>query len=274
MTTETVTTYEAEQLRWRQERETDLTSDDGWLTVVGLEWLHEGVNTVGSGPGNDVTLPASIPAQLGTLTLAGEVVLLEVSADAEVLIDGVAVRTASLKHDTEEGGPTRVVIGTVNFFIIRRSGQYGVRIRDKASAARQSFTGRNWFPLDESYRVTGQFTPHNPPRTVEVATVTGQLSPMQNVGRIDFTLRGEPLSLEAFSARDNQVWVILRDATSGRQSYGAGRFLYAPLADDGTVTLDFNRAYHPPCAFTHYATCPMPPRENILSLPIEAGERN
>jgi uncharacterized protein (DUF1684 family) len=274
MTTDTATSYEAEQLHWRQERNTDLTSEDGWLTVVGLDWLRDGVNTIGSAPGTDVTLPDSTPAQLGTLTLADGVVTLDVTADVEATIDGVPVRSATLKHDTDEGGPSRVVVGTVNFFIILRSGQYGVRIRDRASAARQSFEGRHWFPVDESYRVTGQFTPHQPPRTVEVPTVTGQVSTMKNVGRIDFTLHGEALSLEAFAARDNQVWIILRDGTSGKQSYGAGRFLYAPLAEDGTVTLDFNRAYHPPCAFTHYATCPMPPRENILTLPIEAGERN
>lgn len=277
MTTDTTVIgadYSAELRRWHQSREDELTSEDGWLTVVGLDWLREGENTLGSAPDSDVTLPASAPAHVGTLALVDGVVTLRATADVPVLVDGSAVRTAVLQPDVAKGGPSRVFIGSINFFIIRRAGQFGVRIRDRANPARADFDGRTWYPADMAYRVTGKLTLHTPARTVEVVTSAGLLTPLQNVGRVDFTLHGEPLSLEAFAASDNQLWFIFKDATSGKSTYGAGRFMYAPLADDGTVTLDFNRAYHPPCAFTPYATCPLPPRENILPVSVEAGEHS
>lgn len=266
--------YETELQRWRQERHDDLTADDGWLTVVGLDWLHEGDNRLGSAPDNDVTLPESAPAYVGTLTLAEGMVTLHVTTDTPVLVDGEAVQTATLCPDVAAGGPSRVVIGPVNFFIIRRAGQFGVRVRDRTSQARTTFAGRNWYPPAVDYRVTGRFTPHDPVRTVEIVTSAGLLTPLQNVGRVTFNLHGQRLTLEAFEGGKQEVWFIFRDATSGQTTYGAGRFLYAPLEDDGTVSIDFNRAYHPPCAFTHYATCPLAPRENILPIPIEAGERD
>lgn len=266
--------YETELARWRQERHDDLTAEDGWLTVVGLDWLHEGENSLGSAPGSDVTLPESAPLHVGTLILTDGVVTLRVTTDAPVLVDGEAQQTATLRPDVAAGGPNRVVIGAVNFFIIRRADQYGVRVRDRANPARATFAGRNWYPASEDYRVTGHFTPHEPARTVEIVTSTGLLTPLQNVGRVTFELHGQPLALEAFEAGPDRLWFIFKDATSGKFSYGAGRFLYAPLADDGRVTIDFNRAYHPPCAFSAYATCPLPPRENILPVAVEAGERN
>ena len=265
--------YETELRRWRQERDDDLTAEDGWLTVVGLDWLNEGENRLGSAPGSDVTLPDSAPAQVGALTLADGVVTLQVATDAPVLVDGEAVRSATLHPDVADGGPTRVVIGAVNFFIIRRAGQFGVRVRDRANPARASFEGRNWYPPDAQYRVTGRFTPHEPARTVEIVTSTGLLTPLQNLGRVEFALHGQTWTLEAFEGGKNTLWFIFKDATSGQTTYGAGRFLYAPLADDGAVALDFNKAYHPPCAFSPYATCPLPPRENVLPVAIEAGER-
>ena len=265
--------YEAELEQWRHERDDDLTAEDGWLTVVGLVWLREGENSLGSAPGSDVTLPDSAPPRVGTLTLADGVVTLDVTTDTPLLVDGEALHTATLRPDVAAGGPTRVVIGPVNFFIIRRADQYGVRVRDRANPARTHFEGRKWYATDSGYHVTGRFTPHQPARTVEVVTSTGLLTPLQNVGRVDFTLHGQPLSLEAFDGGAERLWFILKDATSGERTYGAGRFMYAPLLSDGVVALDFNRAYHPPCAFSHYATCPLPPRENILPVAIEAGER-
>lgn len=266
--------YLADLHGWRQKLEHDLTSEDGWLTVVGLDWLREGDNTLGSAPGTDVTLPERAPADVGRLTLADGVVTLHATADVPVLVDGSAVRTAVLRPDVAKDGPSRVFMGPVNFFIIRRGDSFGVRIRDRANAARATFGGRQWYPVDDAYRVTGQFVAHEPPRTVEVSTSAGLVSPMQNIGRVDFTLRGEALSLEAFASSGGDLWFIFKDTTSGKQTYGAGRFMYAPLASDGTVALDFNRAYHPPCAFTHFATCPLPPRENILPIAIEAGEHS
>lgn len=267
--------YTADLLDWRQGRDDDLTREDGWLSVVGLDWLHEGENTVGSAPDSDVTLPDSAPARLGTITVTGDQVDLHVTADTYVTVGGLGTTGVVLRPTVHEDPRSRIQIGPVSIYIIRRGDRFAARVRDRENAARTTFGGRKWYPADSAYRVAGTFTPHEPARTVEVVTSAGMQTAIQNVGRVAFTLHGQALALEAFAGgRDDELWFIFRDATSGKATYGAGRFLYASLDEGGTVDLDFNRAYHPPCAFTAYATCPLPPRENILPVPVEAGEHN
>jgi uncharacterized protein (DUF1684 family) len=260
-------------LAWREQMERSLRADDGWLTVVGLAWLREGVNSVGSAPHHDVTLPAGAPADLGTITLSSGVARLDAAADAGVLVDGAPLTTATLAHDTQTKTPTQVTVGSITFFIIQRGDQYAVRIRDANSLARQSFAGRVWYDYNPAYRVTGQFTPHMSRHTLAVETVIGTTTTYNNPGTVRFELDGQVLALEAFEGGASSLWFVLRDATSGRTTYSASRFLYAPLRADGTVDLDFNRAYNPPCAFTPYATCPLPPHQNVLPIAIEAGEK-
>ena len=266
--------YEKDIETWRKDRDASLRREDGWLTLVGLFWLHEGENTIGSDPASDIALPAgSAPKSLGIIDFHNGTALLRVTSDDPVLVDATPVKSATLRGDEAEGGQSLVKIGTITFFVIKRTDQYGVRVRDANSPERQSFTGRKWFDINLDYRVQATFVPHNPVRQVTVMNTVDQLVPMDNPGYLEFSLHGQPLWLEAFAEDDQSLWIIFKDATSGKSTYGAGRYLVTPLAADGTLDLDFNRAYHPPCMFTKYATCSLPPRENILPIAIEAGEK-
>lgn len=258
---------------WQQNMETGLRAEDGWLTMVGLDWLDEGDNSVGSAPTTDVTLPnAAVPSEVGVLHLEHGRVALHITTDMPVLVNGLPVKDVVLHDDSADEPPTKVQIGSVTFFIIKRGDQYAVRIRDTQSHARQTFSGRAWFPADESYRVVGHLIPHASEQPLEVESANGPNTILSNPGRVEFELHGEHLSLEAAKDGD-QLWFIFRDGTSGISTYGASRFLKAPFTSDGTVDLDFNKAYHPPCGFTAYATCPLPPRQNRLTIAIEAGEK-
>jgi hypothetical protein len=270
---DTMMNDEAAVLAWRDQAERGLRADDGWLTVVGLAWLRDGANTLGSAPHHDVVLPASAPANLGTITLRDGMATLEAAAQAGVLVDGMPVTTAALAHDAQAARPTLITTGSVSLFVIQRGDQYAVRIRDTQSPARQSFAGRVWYDYNPAYRVAGQFVPHASRHTLTVETVIGTPTTYNNPGFVSFQLHGQPLVLEAFEGGASSLWFVLRDATSGATTYSASRFLYAPLHADGKVDLDFNRAYNPPCAFTPYATCPLPPRQNVLPIAIEAGEK-
>ncbi len=259
--------------QWRQKMDDDLRTENGWLTLVGLFWLQEGVNTVGADPNSDILLPSdSTPDHLGTIELANGQATFHLTADLPVTVDGVQTQNATLRDDNAKGGPSLISFGTITFFVIKRDDLYGIRARDSNNPARAAFTGRKWFPIDTNYQISGKFIAHETPRILQIVTSTGHLNAMTNPGRVEFALHGQTLSLEAFAANENEVWFVFKDATSGRSTYGAGRFLYAPLAADGTVTLDFNKSYHPPCAFTPYATCPRPPKENILPVEVAAGE--
>lgn len=269
------TTYEAEIREWQQTMDEKLRAEDGWLTLSGLYWLRPGSNTVGSDPSCDVVLDAAdVPAQLGRIEFVGGVFTLIITGGVAVTVGGEAVTTAVLRHDHAEGGPSLVQLGSLTFFVIERGGDCGVRVRDSRHPARLSFAGRQWFPIDLGYRVTGQFRAHEVPRVVQVSTSAGNLIPVTNVGRVEFVLHDQPLALEALESGAGELWFVFKDGTSGQTTYGAGRFLNAPLDEDGRVDLDFNRAHHPPCAFTAFATCPRPLKENVLSLEIAAGERH
>lgn len=273
MTANSTGVYENEIASWRQMMDERLRAEDGWLSLVGLFWLHEGVNTIGSSEATDITLPAGeIPDYLGVIRFSEGQAALQIAATVPVLVDGTLTTATTLRDDQTAGGPSLVQIGSVSFFVIRRGDEYGVRVRDSNNPARLDFSGRKWFPLDERYRVEGRFIAHDKPRTIQIASSTGHPLPMSNPGRVEFTLDGQVLSLEAFASNEHEVWFAFKDGSSGSSTYGAGRFMYAPLGVDGTVGLDFNKSYNPPCAFTPHATCPRPPKDNVLPLEIRAGE--
>ncbi len=266
-----VRAYEAEIETWRREIEERLRSETGWLTLTGLYWLHPGANTLGSDPIADILLPESAPKQVGFIDFADPVATLRATTDVPVTADGQPAQTITLHSDHEPQGPTRIEIGSVNFYLIRRGDQYGIRVRDSANPARKNFRGRVWFPVDPSYCVNAKYTPHPEMRILDIMSVVGIIEPTENPGYVEFDLAGHSVRLEAFSSKADEVWFVFRDASP--HTYRAARFLYAPLNADGTATLDFNKAYNPPCAFTPYATCPLPPKENILPFKIEVGER-
>lgn len=263
---------------WRAKKEASLRAPDGWLSLVGLFWLQNGHNDIGSHPNNHIILPTNpaIPAVLGTLELIETAITLHISADhTSISIDGIPFtgKNVRLNHDHEADAPTMVSLGSVKFYVIKRDPGYAVRVSDSSSPVIQNFGGRVWYPIDESYRVTGTFISHATPITVTVDNSLGTQTAIYSSGAVEFTLNGDSYRLLAFDGDEKQLSIYIRDATSGKTTYPAGRFIEAELHENGTVDLDFNKAYFPPCAFTDYATCPYPPKDNHLSIPILAGER-
>lgn len=259
-------TYQEMLQEWQDEKESSLRAEDGWLTIVGLYWLQEGENTVGSAPDNEVQLPPSAPANFGVIEFHEGVATLLTNEPHEL-------NGTTLVDDNAKGGPTVVRLSSVSFFVILRDGQYGIRVRDNDSETRANFTGRVWFPTDPAYRVNATFIAHPTERFIEVENSVGRLSRMANPGYVEFTLVGQSFTLQAFDGGVGKLWFVFRDATSGKETYGAGRFMYAPFVDERTIDLDFNQSYHPPCAFTYFATCPFPPSENNLPIRLPVGER-
>jgi uncharacterized protein (DUF1684 family) len=259
--------------RWREAQEAELRAPGGWLSVIGLFWLQQGDNPLGSAEGAQVRLPERLPAHMGVITLRGEHVTLRMDEGHTVVVDGQPGQREAVLSDDSAAGPTQVQIEQVTFFVIRRGERLAIRMKDADSEARRSFGGRAWFPVDEALRLRAQFTPHDAPRVTEVDTIIGTRARHNSLGVVRFTLGGAEQQLEAFEAGGDSLWFIFRDATSGQQTYAASRFLQAERLDAHTVDLDFNRAVHPPCAFTAHATCPLPPPGNHLRVPVLAGER-
>ena len=249
--------YSDEILAWRAQREGSLKSDTGWLTVAGLFWLKEGANTFGSASGNDIVLPDG-PAKAGTFDLHGGKVTVRLAEAA----------AREVKPDSEETGEV-VRIKDLTLFPIRRGHRMGIRLKDKNSSFRREFTRLHWFPVKESARVTAKFV--SAPGKMTIPNILGQKEDQDSPGYAVFTWEGREISLHPVT-EDGRLFFIFRDLTSGKETYGSGRFLYAEPAKDGRVVLDFNKAYNPPCAFTPYATCPLPPPQNRLQVRIDAGE--
>jgi uncharacterized protein (DUF1684 family) len=234
---------------WREKRLARLRADDGWLTVAGLHWLSEGRNSFPELPGLVWELRG------GKVTLHG---------------DGPA---RAMKSD-HPGPPDQLKMGTRTMFVIERGGRYGIRVRDTESPYRKKFHGIEHYPVDGKWRVRAKWLPYAAPQKRKLATVIeGVEEDFEATGEAEFTLMGKTYRLEPVND-GGRLFFIFRDTTAGRTTYPAGRFLYSDLKKDGTVTLDFNMAYNPPCAFTPYATCPLPLARNRLPVAIEAGEKN
>lgn len=264
--------YEKDLAAWRLDREAKLRGDDGWLTVAGLFWLREGTNELGSAPVNDIVLPsASAPAHLASFELTGGRVTLRVAEKVAVTIDGQPVREVELKMDSNSSRP--IVHDDLTFIVLRRGDKFGIRFKDRQSYARRNFTGLRWYPANEEYRVTATFVPYETPREVAILNILGDIEKYQSPGLLKFKLKGQEYALEPVAVGGGKLFIVFRDLTSNRTTYGAARFLYASHPVDGRVEIDFNQAVNPPCAFTIYATCPLPPRQNRLGVAIEAGEQ-
>lgn len=263
--------YKAQIERWRGERQAALTSDSGWLTVAGLFWLKEGRNTVGTAPGNNFVLPKdSAPDIVGAFEFHSGVTTFHAAPGVQVTVNGKAVSSAALKPDTS--GPADVVeVRALTLYVIQRGARFGIRLKDRNSELRKEFTAIRYFPVDENYRVKARFVPYNPPKRILVPDILGETSNEPSPGYAEFTLNGRTCRLDPVSEGD-ELFFIFKDLTSGKETYPPGRFLYSGMAKNGEVILDFNKAYNPPCAFTPYATCPLPPAQNHLPIRIEAGE--
>ncbi|WP_257308691.1 DUF1684 domain-containing protein [Geothrix fuzhouensis] len=261
---------------WHADRETRLAAEDGWLSLVGLDWLRPGENTLGTAPGSTVLLPAgTAPAQAGTFTVEGGTVRVHLFPGSGILVNGQAVETATLKADAD-GKPDVLRAGRIIFYVIRRGDRLGLRLKDPEAPARKAFHGVARFPVDPTWRVEAEFIPYATPQTRAIPTVLGTSEPMTAPGLLRFKLKGRKFTLEPLieDPAHPELFLIFRDASSGKETYPAGRFLYAAMPKEGKVVLDFNRAYNPPCAFSHFATCPLPPKQNDLRIAVRAGEKD
>jgi uncharacterized protein len=225
---------------WRKKQDERLRAEGGWLSVVGLQWLKDGDNPL-AGFG-------TVRLEKGRATYEGQ----------------------ELKDDTS-GEATAIKKGARHFFLIKRGDKIGARIKDNDAPARRNFKGRKWFPPDPKLVIRAKWTPYDPPKKLEIPNVLGMVDQEDCPGAATFELDGKTVSLSPTGALDD-LFFVFKDKTSGRETYGAGRFLSAGKPENGELVLDFNRAVSPPCAFTAYATCPMPPKENRLPVAIRAGE--
>ncbi|MGB7759779.1 MAG: DUF1684 domain-containing protein [Bryobacteraceae bacterium] len=250
---------EDEIARWRRARASALQAEGGWLTVAGLFWLHEGANPFGSDPASEIALPDG-PAQAGVFELRAGTV-------------AVTMKGESARREVQPDSSDVLKAGRLSLFLIKRGDRLGIRLKDPENPARKEFHGLDYFPVSEQYRVLARWVAA--PRQIPVLNVLGQTEPSQCPGYAEFRIGAQELRLyPILEAPDAQeLYYVFRDRTSGRETYAAGRFLYSDLPKDGRVTLDFNKAVNPPCAFTPYATCPLPPPENRLPVRIEAGEK-
>ena len=262
--------YAQEIEAWRADREARLKADDGWLTVSALFFLPEGESRFGSSPRNDLVLPEPFPAEAGVLERRGRTVSMRTAGDP-LTVDGEPVTAAQLYPAK---GRVTLTMGPVSFWVHESGERLAIRVRDTESAIRRNFTHLDWYPVDESYRVRGRFTPHAEPLTVRTMNILGDIETYQSTGHVTLTVAGREVRMLPVNSGD-QLWFILRDATSGDETYPAARFLYADAPDaDGWTTVDFNKAYNPPCAFNPHTTCPLPPPDNRLEVRVEAGEKS
>jgi len=263
--------YQSSIAQWRADREMRLKADDGWLTVVGLDWLKAGDNRVGSNPDFEVPLPKPAPERVGVITVANGKARFKPEPGIPVTLNGKPSTATELKPDTDPHYDV-LAIGAVKFYVIQREDKLAVRIKDNHSAARREFTGLRWYPVDPSWKIQAKFVPYDKPRTLTFATAVGVKEQDESPGYVTFARSGKEYRLDPV-IDDNELWFVMRDATSGKSTYAASRFLYAEMPKNGVVELDFNKAENPPCVFTDFATCPLPPPQNRLSLAVTAGEQ-
>lgn len=299
--------YSKEIEQWRQERWKELNSESGWLTLVGLFWLKDGFNKCGSDPSQDIVLPKDkIPSLLAEFYLERGRIFFQ-PRDHEIKVDGQPVETVlrekrgliisnkpastmpklrndsltmniepliEMKSDAEDK-PTLVTYGSLSFQIIKRGDKFAVRVKDSQNPDRLNFKGTEFYSADLKWRIDAQFEPYNPPKPMPITNVLGMESAESSPGAVKFEIDGREYRLDAVTEKNEpRLFMIFADKTSGKDTYPAGRYLYVDPPDaSGHLIIDFNKAYSPPCAFTKFATCPLPPRQNRLPAAIEAGER-
>jgi hypothetical protein len=264
--------FEAETQAWHAKRLSRLKAEDGWLSLVGLHWLQEGDNRFGSAPDNELVFPASAPAHVGTFTRKGDSVSLSLQPGVSLTLDGKPFTGGAVRSDAQ-GGPDTLGLGSMRLLVIRRGERLGIRVKDPEAATRKSFHGIPTYAPNPAWRVEARFEPATTQARIPVTNVLGDVEDMASPGTAVFTVAGQEYRLAPVDDGSGQLFFIFGDLTNREDTYGAGRFLYTDLPKDGKVVLDFNRAHNPPCAFTPFATCLLPPPQNRLKVRVEAGEK-
>jgi uncharacterized protein len=263
--------YRAEIERFRQRRAADLKAEDGWLSVVGLHWLHEGESRLGSDPSSDVLLPAGAPASVGSLILQEDKAVFHAAPDVKVTRGGSAFTEGEIRSDTA-GKPDVLAVGDVRLILLKRGTRHALRIKDNQSESRTTFAGLRWYPIDEDWKISARFVPAPERTRLVFETIVGEQEITESPGYAVFERGGKTYKLQAVRESDGSFWFVFRDGTSGRTTHGGARQLVAAPPWGDVIVLDFNRATNLPCAYIPFATCPLAPPQNRLSLPITAGE--
>lgn len=257
--------------QWRQEVDSNLRRENGWLALAGLFWLRKGTNLIGSDPESDILLPKRAPTYLGTFEFDGNNVTLNVESNLPVEVNGVMAKSALLDADQEDT-PSFIAFGDIRMVVVRRSKGVGIRLWDNVREERHTFPPRQWYPVKKEYRVPATYTRYETPKIVKMPDILGAIldEPMQ--GFVSFALNGKKYELQVEELPDRRLFIQFMDLTNGNPTYPSGRYHYTDAHENDKVFIDFNKAYSPPCAFTEYATCTFPPQENHLKVAIDAGE--
>lgn len=259
--------------QWRAERLQRLKAEDGWLSLAGLFWLEEGPNSFGSGPQNQIVFPAGkAPEKLGLLMRRGNSVTVKIEPGIAVTAGGKPVTEMQIFGEplTE---PVVLKYGDLSWFIIQRGDRIGVRLRDAQNPAIAALDHIDSYPVDPRWRIAARLERYESPRSIQIENILGMVSQEETPGRLVFNIEGKTYRLQTLEEGD-ELFVIFRDASSGVDTYPAGRYLYVKKPEENAETwIDFNKAYNPPCAYTDYATCPLPPPDNYLPIVVNAGEQ-
>ena len=264
---------------WRAKVEQSLKRDNGWLTLAGRYVMKPGENSIGTAKGSDILLPPGVgPASLGKVIVDGKMIVLKLN-------DGIVMKAkeGEFKGErvltTESSNRDWVSLGRMAFHVIERNGKYVLRLADNENEVRKNFAGRVWYDVGDAYKVTGKFVPYAPGKTIQIIDIIDEVHDTPAPGYVEFKLNGQTLRLDATAEPDDkELFIILKDQTAGKGTYNAGRFLVVEWPEavrkkGGPVTIDFNKTYNPPCAFSEYTTCPLPPKQNQLKVKLEAGEK-
>jgi uncharacterized protein len=261
--------YHDEITAWQQHRDKGLRSPDGWLTLVGLFWLKAGDNTIGSGESNDFVLPAgSAPASVAKIRLNNGTVTLTNLAGDRLQVNHKPVTSPVVLNYSDDTADV-VSVDRISFYVIKRGERLALRAKDKENPVLEHFAGMKYYPINPEYRIVAKFIPDE--HKIPVPNILGETEMEVSPGVVEFTFEGKTFRMRPIF-EGKTLFFIFKDLTSKTETYQAGRMLNTPLPEDGKVVLDFNRSYNPPCTFTPYATCPLPPKENNLGIRIEAGE--
>jgi len=268
--------FQRDQQLWREQRSAGLLKPDGWTSLVGLHPIEAGAHYFGSDPDNGIRLSVG-PGHIGLLRLdKGRLRFVPERGLALTLNEQPLKGAAVLLADDSPAGPTRIGFdeGKGVLTAIKRGGNYYLRVRHADAPSRTGFAGIEYWPAQQDWKVTAKFVAHPAGQTIEVANIIGVVEPTPNPGAVEFEHDGRSYRIEALDQGGEELMLVFADRTSGHGSYSAGRYLDAPApGTDGRLQIDFNRAYNPPCAFTAFATCPLPPAGNRLDLAIPAGEK-
>jgi uncharacterized protein (DUF1684 family) len=266
--------YLADIAKFREAREAALKTDTGWLTIAGLFFLTKPETTFGSDVANDIVLPAGAPPRAGTFTLRDGKVSVRAVPGVSFVLNGKSITGAELKSDGS-GPPDRIELQDLALWVHESGERLAIRLRDRNNRLRREFTGLKWYAVKQAYRVDAEYLPFETAKTMQIPNILGDIDTMVSPGTVAFSLDGQRLQMVAIVDPDHpkELWFIFRDLTTGKETDPAARFLYTPMPENGKVTLDFNRAQNPPCAYNAFATCPLPPPENRMPVRVEAGER-